>query len=139
MFWLNWFHNWVGGVGCVCMCVCYGLQYNFTYYSIQLLSSVRLIVTPLTAACQAWDLLKLMSIKSVNHPTISSSVIPFSSCLQSFPESGSFQMSQFFTSGSQSIEVSVSASPSNEYSGLISFRKDWLGLLAVQGTLKSLL
>ena len=43
-------------------------------------------------------------------PTISSSVIPFSSCLQSFPASGSFQMSQFFASGGQSIEVSASAS-----------------------------
>ena len=44
------------------------------------------------------------------HPTISSSVIPFSSCLQSFPASGAFQMSQFFTSGGQSIGVSASAS-----------------------------
>ena len=44
------------------------------------------------------------------HPTISSSVAPFSSCLQSFPASGSFQMSQFFTSGGQSIGVSASAS-----------------------------
>src|SRR5574337_634108 len=44
------------------------------------------------------------------HPTISSSVIPFSSCLQSFPASGSFQMSQFFTLGGQSIGVSASAS-----------------------------
>ena len=44
------------------------------------------------------------------HPTISSSVLPFSSCLQSFPASGSFSMSQFFTSGSQSIGVSASAS-----------------------------
>ena len=49
-------------------------------------------------------------------------------------------MSQFFASGGQSIGVSASAiSPSNEYSGLISFRIDWLDLLAVQGTLKSLL
>ena len=50
-------------------------------------------------------------------------------------------MSQFFVSGYQSIGVSVSASvsPSSEYSGLISFRMDWLDLLAVQGTLKSLL
>ena len=55
-------------------------------------------------------------------------------------------MSQFFTSDGQSIAVSPSASalegivtPSNEYLGLISFRKDWLDLLAVQGTLKSLL
>jgi len=44
------------------------------------------------------------------HPTISSSVVPFSSCLQSFPASGSFQISQFFTSGGQSIGVSASAS-----------------------------
>ena len=44
------------------------------------------------------------------HPTISSSVIPFSSCLQSFPASGSFQTSQFFTSGGQSIGVSASVS-----------------------------
>ena len=44
------------------------------------------------------------------HPTISSSVVPFSSCLQSFPASGSFQMNQFFTSGGQSIGVSASAS-----------------------------
>ena len=44
------------------------------------------------------------------HPTISSSVFPFSSCLQSFPASGSFPMSQFFASGGQSIGVSVSAS-----------------------------
>ena len=44
------------------------------------------------------------------HPTISSCVVPFSSCLQSFPASGSFQMSQFFISGGQSIRVSASAS-----------------------------
>ena len=50
-------------------------------------------------------------------------------------------MSQFFTSGGQKIGVSASAStlPMNEYSGLISFRMDWLDLLAVHGTLKSLL
>ena len=74
------------------------------------------------------------------HPTISSSVIPFSSCHQSFPASGSFPVSQFFLSDGQSIgSFSFSISPSNEYSGLISFRMDWLDLLAVQVTLKSLL
>ena len=74
------------------------------------------------------------------HPTISSSVIPFSSRLQSFLASGSFPVSQFFTSGGQNIgSFSFSISPSNEYSGLISFRMDWLDLPAVQGTLKSLL
>ena len=58
-----------------------------------------------------------------------------------FPASGSFQMGQFFASGGQSIGVSAlaSISPANKYSGLISFRIDWLDLLAVQGTLKSLL
>ena len=65
---------------------------------------------------------------------------PFSSRLQSFPASGSFPVSQLFPSGGQSIGGSASAvSPSNEYSGLISFRIDWFDLLAVQGTLKSLL
>ena len=72
-------------------------------------------------------------------PCISSSVIPFASCLQSFPASGSFAMSQFFTSGGQSLSFSFSISPSNEYSGLISFGMDWLDLVAVQGTFKSLL
>ena len=103
-------------------------------------------VTLWTAARQAslsitnsWSLLKLVSIKSVM-PSISSSVIPFSSHLQSFPASGSFPMSQLFASGSQSIGVLASASgPSNDDSGLISFRMDWLDLLTVQGTLKSLL
>ena len=72
------------------------------------------------------------------HPTISSSIIPFSSRLQSFPVSGSFPMSQLYASGGQSI-FSFNISPSNEYSGLISFRIDWLDLFAVQETLKSLL
>ena len=66
---------------------------------------------------------------------ISSSVVPFS-CLQSFPASGCFPMSQFFASGGQSIGV-FSISPSNEYSGLTSFRIDWLDLLAIQGTRNS--
>ena len=66
---------------------------------------------------------------------------PLSSpCLQSFPAPVSFPMSQFFTSGGQSIgSVSSSISPSSEYSGRISFRMDWMDLLEVQGTLKSLL
>ena len=73
------------------------------------------------------------------HPTISPSVIPFSSSLQSFPESGAFPMSQFFASGGQSIGVSASASvlPMN-IPGLIYFRIDWLDILAVQWTLRSL-
>ena len=75
------------------------------------------------------------------HPTISSSVIPFSSCLKSFPASGSFSReSVLHIRWPKVLEFQLhSISPSNEYSGLISFRMDWLHLLAVQGTLKSLL
>ena len=83
----------------------------------QSLSHVQLFATPLTAAGQAslsftisQSLLQLMSIESVMPPTISSSVVPFSFGLQSFPASGSFPVSQLFTSGGQSIGVSASAS-----------------------------
>ena len=79
-----------------------------------------------------------MSIESVM--VILSSVIPFSFCLQSCPASAFLPMGQLFTSGGQNIGAyNLSISPSNEYAGLISFRIDWLNLLAVQGTLKSLL
>ena len=64
------------------------------------------------------------------HPAISSSLVPFSSCRQFLPASGSFPSCWSF---------SFSISPSNERPGLISFRMDWLDLLAVHGTLKSLL
>ena len=75
------------------------------------------------------------------HPTISSSVFPFSSCLQSYPASGSFQMSQLFTTGGQSIGVSAwtSVLPTNTQDLSVSFRMDWLAVLAAQGILKSLL
>ena len=74
------------------------------------------------------------------HPAISSSVVPFSSCPQSLPASESFPMSQLFTWGGQSLRVSVSASvlPMNNQDWSPT-RMDWLDLLAVQGTLKSLL
>ena len=62
------------------------------------------------------------------HPVISSSVIPFSSCPQSRPASESFPVSQLFASG---WSFSFSISPSKEYPGLISFRMDWLDLLAI--------
>ena len=65
------------------------------------------------------------------HPTISSSVVPFSSCLQSFPASGSFQMNQFFASGGQSIGVSASASvlPMNIQDW---FPLGWTGWISLQ-------
>ena len=115
--------------------------------SVQSLSHVRLFMTPCTAACQtslsitnSRSLLKLMSIESVmlsNHlilchpllllPSIFPSIRVFSNelalCIR-WPKYWSF---------------SFNISPSNEYLGLISFRMDWLDLLAVQGTLKSLL
>ena len=71
------------------------------------------------------------------HPAISSSVIPFSSCPQSLPASESFPMSQLFAWGGHKYwSFSFSIIPSKEQPGLISFRMDWLDLLAVQGTLK---
>ena len=106
---------------------------------IQLLSRVRLSLQPhgiqynrlpcsssSSRACS-----NLCSSRWWYHSTISSSVIPFSSYLQSFPASESFLMSQLFSSGGQSIGVSASASvpPPNEYSGLTSFRIDWFDLL----------
>ena len=72
------------------------------------------------------------------HPTISS-CCPLLLNLQFFPASGSFPMSQFFyIRWPKYWSFSFSISPSNEYSGLISFRIDWFDLLAVQGTLKTL-
>ena len=72
-------------------------------------------------------------------PAILSSVIPFSSCPQSLPALESFPMSQLFAWGGQSTGVSTLASVLPKTPGIISFRMDWFSLLAVQGTLKSLL
>ena len=71
------------------------------------------------------------------HPTISSSVVPFSSCPQSFPASGTFAESSLHIRWPKYWSFSLSTS--NAYSGLISFRIDWLDFLEVQGILKSLL
>ena len=73
------------------------------------------------------------------HPAISSSVVSFSSHLQPFPASGSFQESVLHIRWPKYWSFNFNISPSNEYSGLISFRMDWLDLLAVQGNLESLL
>ena len=89
----------------------------FQFSSVQSLSRVWLFATPWTVACQA-SLSITNSGSPPNpcplswwcHPAISCSVVPFSSCSQSFPALGSFQMSQFFTSGGQSIGVSASTS-----------------------------
>ena len=106
--------------------------------SVQVLSRVWLFATPWTAACQAslsitnsQSLLKLMCVESVMPSKISSSVVPFSSCLQSFPASGSFQMSQLFASGGQSIGVSASISvlPMNIQDW---FPLGWTGWISLQ-------
>ena len=94
--------------------------------------------TRLPCPSPSHKMLKFMSIELVmpsNH------LIPFSSCPQSFPASGSFQMGQLFASirWPKYWSFSFNISPSNEHPGLISFRMDRLDLLAVQGTLKSLL
>ena len=112
---------------------------------VQLLSLIQLCVTPRAAARQAslcvttsWSLLKFTSFKSVMVSNYLILCFPLLLYLQSFPASGSFPMNWLFSSGGQSIGTSA-FSPSNEYSGLISFRIDWLELLAVQGTLKGLI
>ena len=123
------------------------VELSVIHSSVQSLSRVPLFTTPWTAACQAslsitisWSLLKLMSIELVmpsSHfvlcrplllpPSIFFSIGVFSNesvlCIR-WPEYWSF---------------SFNICPSSEYLGLISFRMDWLDLLAVQGTLKSLL
>ena len=74
-----------------------------------------------------------------SHPTISFSVVPFSSCLQSSPASDFYNKSVLPIRWPKYWSVSFSICPSNECSGLISFGTDWLDLLAVQEILKSLL
>ena len=128
--------------------ICLTCSAHWGISSVQSLSRVWLFATPWTASCQV-SLSVTNSRSHPNpcplsrwcHPTISSSVVPFSFCPQSFLASESFQMSQLFASGGQSIGVSafLNISPTNEHPGLISFRIDWLDLLAVQGALKSLL
>ena len=116
------------------------------YSSVQLLSRVRLFATPWTVACQvsltitnSWSLLKLMSIKLVmpsNHlilclPLLLPSIFP---SIRVFSNE-----SVLHIRWPKYCSFSFSISLSNEYSGLISYRMDWLDLLPVQGSLKSLL
>ena len=92
--------------------------YEFQFSSVQSLSYVRLLVTPMDCSMPGLPVesstpgvyLDSCPLSQWRHPAISFSVIPFSSRLQPFPASGSLQMSQFFISGGQSIGVSASAS-----------------------------
>ena len=117
------------------------------FTSVQLLSRVQLFVTPWTAACQASlsitnsrSLLKLMSIELVmpsNHLILCRPLLLLPSI---FPSIRVFSIeSALCITWPKYWSFNFSISPSNEYSGLISFRMDWLDLLAVQGALKSLL
>ena len=128
-----------------CRRILYQLSYQFS--SVQSLSRVRLFATPWTAVHQAslsitnsWSLLKFMSIKSVMpsnplifcHPLLLPPSIFPSIRVFSNESDLCFRWPKYWS-------FSFSISPSNEYSGLISFRMDWLDLLTVQGTLKTLL
>ena len=100
-------------------------------------SCVQFFVTPWTAACQAslsftisQSSLKFMSISWWWHTTISSSVFPFSPCLQSFPASGSFPMNWLFTTGDQSIAASASALPMNIQDWFPLGWTGWISLLS---------
>ena len=122
---------------------------RYTIYkdSVQSLSPVQLFVTPRTALCQttlaitnSWSLLKLMSVESVmpsNHLILCHPLLLLPSI---FPSIRVFSdESVFCIRWPKYWSFSFSISPSNEHSGLIFFRMDWVDLLAVQGTLKSLL
>ena len=97
----------------------FDLAVSSQFSSVQSFSRVRLIVTPWTVARQAflsvpnsWSLFRPCQLSQSCHPTISSSVIPFS-CPQSFPASWSFPVSQLFASGDQNVGVSASVLPLN--------------------------
>ena len=115
--------------------------------SVQSLSCVQLFATPWTAACQtslsitnSWSLLKLMSIESMmpfNHLILCRPLLLPPSIFPSIRVFSNESVLHIRWTKYWSFNFSIS--PSNEYSGLISFRMDWLDLLAVQRTLKSLL
>jgi len=114
-------------------------------YSVQLLSHVRLFVMPWTATHEAslsitnsQSLLKLMSIESVMPPSDLILCCPFLLPLPIFPSIRVFS-SESVLHNRWPMCWSFNTSPSNDYSGLISFRIDWFDILAVQGTVKSLL
>ena len=136
-------HNRFVSIYCVCVCICTCMCIPI----VQSFSCVQLFVTPWTARHQAslsftisLSLLKLMSTESVmlsNHLILSR---PLQLLLLIFPSIRVFSSNQLFvSSGPKYWSFSFSMSPSTEHSGLIPLRIDWFDLLAVQGTLKSLL
>ena len=121
------------------------VQHHMSFSSVQSLSRVRLFATPWITARQASLSIPTPRVYSNScpsswwcHPAISSSVVPFSSCPQSSISVFSNE-STLHMRWPKYWSFSLSISPFNEHPGLISFRMDWLDLLAVQGTLKSLI
>ena len=127
--------------------MCFVFCCSLTFSSVQLLSHVRLFAIPWTAALPAslsiinsWSLLKLVSIESVMpssrlilcHPLFL--LLPIPASIRVFSNESTLHMRWL-----KYWSFSFSISASNEHPGLISFRMDWLDLLEVQGTLKSLL
>ena len=147
VLWGDFYHNQLILYERVIFLDFYYVPLAYQFSSVQLLSHVQFFATPWTAACQAslsitnsWSLLKLMSIETVMpskhlifcHPLL---LLP-----SIFPSIGVFSNESALHMGWPKYwSFSFSISPSNEYLRLISFRMDWLDLLAVQGTLKSLL
>ena len=111
---------------------------------VQSLSHVWLFATPWTAARQAplsstiWIYSNSCPLSQWCHPAISSSVVPFSSCPQSFPASGSSPVSWLFISGGKVFKLQLHHQSFQWILGMISFRIDWFDL-AIHGTLKRLL
>ena len=132
--WLRW---WTSRTNTQKRCPFHHRGSEVKWSEVKSLSCVRLFVNPWIAACQASLSItnsrsspKLMSIEWC-HPAISSSVVPFSSLLQTFPASGSFPVSQFFESSGQNIGVSASASVllmnTQDWSPL-----EWTGWISLQ-------
>ena len=146
----NWSTRIESQEGLIFLCYCSRcpvFKCQTAFSSVQSLSRVRLFVTPWTAACHTFlsitnsrSLLKLMSIKSVmpsNHLILFHPLLLLPSILPSIRVFSNESVLHIRWPKYWSFSCSIS--PSNEHPGLISFRMDWLDLLAIQGTLRSLL
>ena len=122
------------------MYIIYTCAFISSVSSVQSLGHVWLFATPWTAASQA-SLCPSPTpgVYSTHVHWVGHAIEPSHPPTSPSLSSGSFRMSQLFQSGGQCISFSFSISPFNEYTGLFSFRIDWLDLFAVQRTLKSLL